>query len=50
MSSSFATFAKPCPHPRPAPGPELLPTIFLNDTTSGLTDGLTLRHTGGRIR
>ncbi|PNW88176.1 hypothetical protein CHLRE_01g017650v5 [Chlamydomonas reinhardtii] len=30
-------------------GPELLPSIFLNDTTSGKTDGMTLRHTGGRI-
>ncbi|KAG2447191.1 hypothetical protein HYH02_007933 [Chlamydomonas schloesseri] len=30
-------------------GPELLPTIFLNDTTSGKTDGMMLRHTGGRI-
>ncbi|GIL46374.1 hypothetical protein Vafri_3361 [Volvox africanus] len=30
-------------------GPELLPTIFLNDTTSGALDGLSLRHTGGRI-
>ncbi|GIL71636.1 hypothetical protein Vretimale_916 [Volvox reticuliferus] len=30
-------------------GPELLPTIFLNDTTSGNLDGLSLRHTGGRI-
>ncbi|KAG2487105.1 hypothetical protein HYH03_014218 [Edaphochlamys debaryana] len=30
-------------------GPELLPTIFLNDTTSGRLDGPSLRHTGGRI-
>ncbi|KXZ53176.1 hypothetical protein GPECTOR_7g1068 [Gonium pectorale] len=33
-------------------GPELLPTIFLNDTTSSrlADDGMSLRHTGGRVR
>ncbi|GLC34132.1 hypothetical protein PLESTM_000156700 [Pleodorina starrii] len=29
-------------------GPELLPTIFLNNTTSGQLDGASLRRTGGR--
>ncbi|EFJ53066.1 hypothetical protein VOLCADRAFT_85966 [Volvox carteri f. nagariensis] len=30
-------------------GPDLLPAIFLNTTTSGQLDGGSLRHTGGRI-